>query len=151
MAEVTTIYRAVVTRDADGYWLAEVFEGQELLGATDAGNLKTLDQYCREVVAAATGLDETALPGLKLDFEFHTGSADTDRALTELRMVRAELRRAQEASDARTAVLVSTLTASGLSVRDIAAAAGITPGRVSQLAPRPKKPKKAVKKTTQDA
>jgi hypothetical protein len=75
-------YRVVVTRE-DGHWLADV---PGLQGAhTYARSLPALDQAVREVVVLAADLPDEAIPGLTLDYDYHTGDADLDATALEVR------------------------------------------------------------------
>ena len=80
-------YRVVVTRE-DGHWLADV---PELDGAhTYARSLPALDQAVREVVVLAAGLPDEAMPGLTLDYDYHTGDPELDTTALEVRRLRRE-------------------------------------------------------------
>ncbi len=76
MAAVSETYRVVVTRE-DGHWLADV---PALHGAhTYARSLPPLDQAVREVVVRAADLPDEAMPGLVLEYDYHTGAGDGGR------------------------------------------------------------------------
>jgi DNA-directed RNA polymerase specialized sigma24 family protein len=126
-------YRVIVTRE-DGHWLADV---PELEGAhTYARSLPALDQSVREVVVLAAGLPDAAMPGLSLDYDYHTGDPELDTTALEVRRLRREADELAAAATARTGQAAAQLAARGLSVRDIAALLGISPQRVSQLSAR---------------
>lgn len=126
-------YRAVITRE-DGHWLAEV---PSLQGAhTYARSLPALDQAVREVVVMAADLPDEAMPGLVLEYEYHTGDASLDRSAQEVRQLRRQADEIASAATARTSEVAAELVARGLSVRDVAALLGISPQRVSQLTAR---------------
>jgi DNA-binding NarL/FixJ family response regulator len=126
-------YRVVVTRE-EGHWLADV---PSLEGAhTFARSLPTLDQAVREVVVLAADLPDEAMPGLVLDYEYHTGDARLDAAASEVRQLRRQADEIAAAATARTGQAAAELVARGLSVRDVAALLGISPQRVSQLTAR---------------
>jgi DNA-directed RNA polymerase specialized sigma subunit len=126
-------YRVVVTRE-DGSWLADV---PALAGAhTFARSLHTLDQAVREVVVLAADLPDEAMPGLVLDYEYHTGDASLDAAALEIRQARRQAEKLAAAAAARTRLAAAELVAKGWSVRDVAALLGISPQRVSQLTSR---------------
>jgi DNA-binding NarL/FixJ family response regulator len=126
-------YRVVVTRE-DGHWLADV---PGLAGAhTYARSLPALDQAVREVVVLAAGLPDEAMPGLSVDYDYHTGDPELDTTALEVRRLRRESDELAAAATARTGQAVARLAARGLSVRDIAALLGISPQRVSQLTAR---------------
>lgn len=124
-------YRVVVTR-ADGHWLADV---PSLEGAhTYARSLPTLDQAVREVVVLAADLPDEAMPGLVLDYEYHTGDPSLDATAREVRQLRRDAEElAAAAAATRTGRAAAELVGRGLSVRDVAALLGVSPQRVSQL------------------
>jgi hypothetical protein len=127
------IYRVVVTRE-DGRWLADV---PALGGAhTYARSLPALDQAVREVVVLAADLPDEAMPGLVLDYEYHTGDASLDATALEIRQTRRQAEKLAAAAAARTGLAAADLVAKGWSVRDVAALLGISPQRVSQLTSR---------------
>ena len=91
-------YRVVVTRE-DGHWLADL---PGLPGAhTYARSLPKLDQAVREVVVLAADLPDEAMPGLTLDYDYHTGDADLDATALEVRQLRLVLDELAAAAAAR--------------------------------------------------
>lgn len=127
------IYRVVITRE-DGQWLADV---PSLEGAhTYARSLAALDQAVREVVVLAAGLPDEAMPGLVLEYDYHTGDSDLDVTAREVRQLRRQADELAATAAARTSEAAAELVARGLSVRDVAALLGISPQRVSQLTAR---------------
>ncbi len=126
-------YRVIITRD-DGHWLADV---PSLHGAhTYARSLAALDQAVREVVVLAADLPDEAMPGLVLEFEYHTGDTSLDATTREVRQLRRQADEIAAAATARTSEAAAELVARGMSVRDVAALLGISPQRVSQLTAR---------------
>ena len=126
-------YRVIITRD-DGHWLADV---PSLRGAhTYARSLSALDQAVREIVVLAADLPDEAMPGLVLEFEYHTGAARLDATTREVRQLRRQADELAAAATARTSEAAVELVARGMSVRDVAALLGISPQRVSQLTAR---------------
>jgi Homeodomain-like domain-containing protein len=126
-------YRVVVTRE-DGQWLADV---PELEGAhTYARSLPSLDRAVREAVVLAAGLPDEAMPGLVLDYDYHTGDPDLDATALEVRRLRRQADELAATAASRTGQAAAQLVARGLSVRDVAALLGISPQRVSQLTAR---------------
>lgn len=126
-------YRVVVTRE-DGRWLADL---PALAGAhTYARSLPALDQAVREVIVLAADLPDEAMPGLALDYEYHTGDASLDAAALEIRQTRRQAEKLAAVAAARTGPAAAELVAKGWSVRDVAALLGISPQRVSQLTSR---------------
>jgi DNA-binding NarL/FixJ family response regulator len=124
------VYRVVVTRE-DRHWLADVLE---LQGAhTHARSLPTLDQAVREVIVLAADLPDQAMPGLVIDYDYHTGDPELDNTAVEVRRLRHQADELATSAAARTEQAVAKLVARGLSVRDVAALLGISPQRVSQL------------------
>ena len=122
-------YKVVVTREGNN-WLAEVpgMPG----GHTYAGNLISLDDAVREVIALMEDLPEGAEAGLVLDWDFTQVDTDATEAVRLARRRRA-VDKEKEALATRTRELVLSFRAKGWSVRDIAGVLGVTPGRVSQL------------------
>jgi DNA-binding NarL/FixJ family response regulator len=126
-------YRVIISRE-EGLWLADV---PSLRGAhTYARSLSALDQAVREVVVLAADLPDEAMPGLALEFEYHTGDASLDATTREVRQLRRQADEIAAAATARTSEAAAELVARGLSVRDVAALLGISPQRVSQLTAR---------------
>jgi len=126
-------YQALVTRDA-GHRLAEV-PGRQ--GAhTYARSLPALDLAVREVIVLAADLPDAAMPGLRLDFLYHTGDPELDSTALEVRRLRRQADELAAAAAERTGEVAVQLVARGLSVRDVAALLGISPQRVSQLTAR---------------
>jgi DNA-binding NarL/FixJ family response regulator len=126
-------YEVVVTRE-DGHWLADV---PGLQGAhTYARSLPALDQAVREVIVLAADLPDAAMPGLRLDFLYHTGDPELDSTALEVRRLRRQADELAAAAAERTGEVAVQLVARGLSVRDVAALLGISPQRVSQLTAR---------------
>lgn len=124
-------YRVVVTRE-DGTWLADV---PQLAGAhTEARSLAGLDAAVREVIALVEDLPEGAEPGLQLAFEYHTGDAALDEQTAWLRAERDRIRREDSALTEFTEQLARRLRPTW-SVRDVAALLGVSPQRISQIAP----------------
>jgi hypothetical protein len=123
-------YRVVVTREGHD-WLAEMpdLEG----GHTFARTLAGLDRAVREVIVLAADLPDDAISTLRLDWEYHTGDATLDDKATAVRRIRAEADQVASAAARQTSEAARTLVSHGLSVRDTAAALGISPQRVSQL------------------
>jgi len=111
-------YEVVVTRE-HGRWLADV---PGLQGArTYARSLPALDQAVREVIVLAADLPDAAMPGLRLDFLYHTGDPELDSTALEVRRLRRQADELAAAAAARTGEVAVQLVARGLSVRDVAA------------------------------
>ncbi len=126
-------YEVVVSRE-DGHWLADV---PGLQGAhTYARSLPALDLAVREVIVLAADLPDAAMPGLRLDFLYHTGDPELDSTALEVRRLRRQADELAAAAAERTGEVAVQLVARGLSVRDVAALLGISPQRVSQLTAR---------------
>jgi len=125
-------YTVEVTREGAA-WIANV---ADLAGAhTFAHNLVALDHNVREVIALVLDLAEGAEASLELEYAYTDVPAivvDAAAFGTERKARAAEMKAMQTG----TADQVLTLAGAGYSVRDIAHLLGITPGRVSQLAPR---------------
>jgi len=123
-------YRVVVTRDEDGYWLADV---PELEGShTDASNLTALDRYVREVIVLGADLPDEAMDDLSIEYAYQTPD-DRVAEAAELRREREELARREAQLQERTRQLARALTASGYSARDTGPLLGISHQRVSQV------------------
>ncbi len=107
-------YRVVVTRE-DGHWLADV---PGLQGAhTYARSLPALDQAVREVVVLAADLPDEAMPGLVLEYDYHTGDEDLDATALEVRQLRRQAGELAAAATARTGQAAAELVARGLQRR----------------------------------
>jgi len=106
-------YEVVVTRE-DGHRLAEV-PGRQ--GArTFARSRPALDQAVREVIVLAADLPDAAMPGLRLDFLYHTGDPDLDSTALEVGRLRRQADELAAAAAARTGEVAVQLVARGLSV-----------------------------------
>jgi hypothetical protein len=127
-------FRVVVTREGDS-WLADV---PDVEGAhTWARNLPALDQAVREVIALAEDLPDGAEDGLAIDYDYRTGDVEIDRTTADLRASRARIEAESRRLEASTAAAARRL-AKTLSVRDTATLLGVSPQRISQLAPKDK-------------
>ena len=134
-------YTIKVRREADPTsgvtsFVATAYKGRRKLGTTDARHLRKLDEYVRDVVVLGDDLDDAASANLDLVWRFEGDdevagvldeAARTAAALAELRERESRLVAAQHAT-------IRTLVARGMSVRDVAAASGVSPGRVGQVA-----------------
>lgn len=128
---MSTTYHVVVTREDDS-WLADV---PQLPGVhTWARTLPKLEEYAREAIAQAEDLPVGAEAGLALAWDFRSGDPEVDTQAATLRDRRAELARAERDLAQQTAELARSLR-SRLSVRDTAAVLGVSPQRISQVAP----------------
>lgn len=125
-------YRVVVTREGDS-WLADVpdVEGTH----TWAKNLPSLDANVREAIALAEDLPEGAEPTLALAYTFDVGDADLNAVTAHLRAERERIQREERQLAEQTAVVAARLTGRDLSVRDAAMLLGVSPQRISQVAP----------------
>lgn len=122
-------YKVVVTREG-GQWMADV---PSVPGAhTFASSLGGLRRSVREVIVLMEDLPDYAEPDVELRFEV---DEDAVRAAVELAERREALARAEAALRTQTFDAIRALKAAGHSVRDVAALVGVTPGRVSQIAP----------------
>jgi predicted RNase H-like HicB family nuclease len=126
---VALMYEVDVTREGRS-WLATV---RKLPGAhTHAGNLTALRENIDEVIALVEDLPEGAeRPGVTLHFP-----DDAYELLNTAILIAAEREAAETAlSEAQTAgvSIVADLAAARYSVRDIAGALRLSPGRVSQI------------------
>lgn len=107
-------YRVVVIREHKS-WLADV---PELEGAhTWATNLPAVDRAVREVIILAADLDEDEGDGLELDWDIHTGDADLDEELAELRRKRAEMTQLESDVVRGTAISARHIVRTGFPVR----------------------------------
>jgi hypothetical protein len=88
-----------------------------------------------EVVVLTADLPDEAMPGLALDYDYHTGDAGLDATALEVRQLRRQADELAAAAAARSGQAAAELVARGLSVRDVAGL-GISPQRVSQLTAR---------------
>lgn len=122
-------YTAVVTREGDA-WLGDV---PSLQGAhTWASTLDKLHESVRDVVILADDLPDDAQPSIEFEYRLDDPLLRDAVALADRRRefeVAAErLRHELEQS-------IHALRGAGHSVRETAALVGVTPGRVSQVAP----------------
>jgi predicted transcriptional regulator len=138
MAEMSDrTYRVVVTRERDA-WLADVpgIEGTH----TWAKNLPRLDHDVREAIALAEDLPDGAEATLQLDYAYHTGDKSLDAITAKLRAERERIQQADRHLAEQTASVAEQLVARhSMSVRDVAALLAVSPQRVSQVAPQPKR------------
>lgn len=133
MAPVT--YTVEVTREGDA-WIADVVD---LPGAhTYARNLTALDDAVHEVIALVTDApDDADRPPLHY---VYAGVDETFLEAAKLGEAREDIEARQRQLTLASAVAAGKLAAAGYSVRDIAGALKLSPGRVSQVlneSPRP--------------
>jgi len=83
-----------------------------------------------------TRLRELLGPGAEFGFRLSPSDPDADAAVTTLVEARANLLRAEEAAREAAEHAARILTAQGWTTRDAGAALGLSPQRISQLAPR---------------
>ncbi|MDT4936104.1 MAG: hypothetical protein QOK11_3996 [Pseudonocardiales bacterium] len=122
-------YEVVITREGDD-WLADV---PAVPGAhTFARSLPSLFASVREVIVLMDDLDDDAEPDVTFRFEVADELVD---AAVSVRKRRADLADLEARVQAETAKTVERLSRAGYSVRDAAALVGVTPGRISQMAP----------------
>ncbi len=120
-------YTAIVTREGDS-WIGEV---QELTGAhTFARNLPTLRRNLQEVIGLVLNAPEDQTFDIDLHFE---GISDDFAEAVAIGERRELLDVQQKELASSTAELAARLAKQGWSVRDIAVALHLTPGRVSQV------------------
>jgi hypothetical protein len=126
MAPVT--YTVEVTREGDA-WIADVID---LPGAhTFARNLTALDDAVHEVIALVTDApDDADRPPLHY---VYAGVDETFLEAAKLGEAREDIEARQRQLTLASAVAAARLAAAGYSVRDIAGALKLTPGRVSQI------------------
>jgi hypothetical protein len=89
----------------------------------------------REVVVLAAGLPGEAMPGLVVDYGYHTGDPDLDATALEERRLRRRAGELAAAAVCRTGQAAAQLVARGLPVRDAAALLGISPARERNESP----------------
>lgn len=122
-------YTVKVVREDDA-WVADVVG---LAGAhTYARNLTSLDANVREVIALVEDLEDGAEPGLDVSYEYSNVSPLFVQAVA-IGEERRELEARQADLLERMGVIAPKLVAAGESMRDIAAALQMSPGRVSQI------------------
>ncbi|MGH3679323.1 MAG: hypothetical protein ACRDT2_03430 [Natronosporangium sp.] len=118
-----------VTRE-EGWWLASV---DGLAGAhTEARTLTTLDTYVREVIVLAADLPDETMPDLDIIYHFDQPGLE---AAARMAARRRRLERAHQRVVAESSAAARQLVAAGYSTRDAAMVLGLTPGRISQIAP----------------
>lgn len=124
-----TTYEVVVTRE-DNQWLADV---PTVPGThTFASSLGGLRRSVREVIVLMDDLPDDAEPEITFRFEVDD---DAVRSAVEVAQRRDALAAAEAELRAQTLDAIHALKSGGHSVRDVAALVGLTPGRVSQVAP----------------
>lgn len=131
-------YRVVVTREGDA-WLADV---PDLEGVhTWAKNLPSLDANVREAIALAEDLPDEYDEGcLNLSYTYDIGDPELNTATAHLRAERERIQREERQLAERTATLAAQLTKRSMSVRDAARLLGVSPQRISQVAPKSSRP-----------
>jgi predicted RNase H-like HicB family nuclease len=128
MADTMT-YQVIVTREGD-QWLADV---PDVPGAhTFANSLDGLRRAVREVIVLMDDLPDDAQPDVTFTFDVED---ETVQAAVEVARRRDELEAAEAELRKATLDTIRALKSRGHSVRDVAALVGVTPGRVSQVAP----------------
>lgn len=126
-------YAVNVTRE-EGWWLASV---DGLAGAhTEARTLTTLDTYVREVIVLAADLPDETMPDLDIVYHFDRPGLE---AAARMAARRRRLERAHQRVVAESSAAARQLVAAGYSTRDAAVVLGLTPGRISQIAPSAKR------------
>lgn len=122
-------YSVSVSREG-ALWLAEVADVSG--GHTFAESLAKLDRYVREVIVLGCDLDEDQAGRLDLMWDFSAVAPVASEAA-----LLAQTRRRLDADRTRlaeqTREVAKRLVEQGWSVRDAAAALGVSPGRISQL------------------
>lgn len=121
-------YRVQVSREGSA-WIATV---ENVEGAHTWGRgLRHLDDSVRETIILADDLPDDAQ--FELDWVFTTGNPEIDHSAATLRERRHQVTRAASELASETDQLVHALREQGLSVRDTATIAGISPARVGQF------------------
>ncbi|MFT3944451.1 MAG: hypothetical protein QM705_11625 [Ancrocorticia sp.] len=122
-------YDFVVTREGD-QWLGECV--QEPAAHTWAKTLAALQREAIDAVILAADLPDDASPVIHL-VPGH-GLSESMHEAIELGNWRARIRQEEADLRERTIHAVRSLSEEGYSVRDIAGAVGLTPGRITQIA-----------------
>lgn len=129
MDEIMKRYTVTVTRE-DGHLLAEI---ANLRGAhTYAGNILSLEDSVREVIALIEDLPAGAEQQLNLDWNFDALGPLAAEAHT-LHLERARVQVAVDELARKTRTTIRALVEEGWSTRDVAGLVGTSPGRVSQI------------------
>src|ERR1039458_6749350 len=100
---------------------------------TYARSLPVLDQAVREVIVLAADLPDEAMPGLAVDYDYHTGDPELDVTALEVRRLRREADELAAASAARTGQAADRLVPGGLPGGGVGGLLVIAPPGVSQL------------------
>lgn len=131
MAAVNT-YTATVVKE-DGYWQADV---PDLPGAhAFAKTLTNLRHELADAIILSADLDDDT--DVTIDFELVDGQDDVMITAFELARARHRLDTEMAALQRWTGEVSAQMVGTGHSVREVAGALDITPGRVSQLAAQP--------------
>jgi DNA-directed RNA polymerase specialized sigma24 family protein len=126
---------AVASREGD-WWVVEVSG----YGATQARRLDDIEPMVADLVASLEDTTPSAVEVTSLVVRLNAG---LDAALQETKAAVQAAATAQKQAGQQQRELVRRLRARNLSVREVAAVLGVTPGRVSQLAkttPKPRRP-----------
>ncbi|SPT53693.1 Uncharacterised protein [Actinomyces bovis] len=122
-------YTATVTREGEA-WLAEC--DQEPTAHTWATTLTALRREIADAIILAADLPDDVSVTVRLTAG--DGVNDAVARAIELGNRRADLRAAENALRDDTLATVHDLLGAGWSVRDVAGAVGLTPGRIAQIA-----------------
>lgn len=122
-------HTVTVTRE-DDWWLAHV-HGLDGGAHTEARTLTGLDAGVRDLIVLAEDLPDEAAADLDVTYRYDVDD-ETVRAAGSLAAERARVAHVERVRT-QTARLAVDMRRRGYSVRDTAAALGITPGRVTQL------------------
>lgn len=124
-------YVATVTREGT-YWLADV---DGLPGAhAYARTLKRLREELTDAIILSADLPEDANPEISFVLDAGVDRSETLRMAFALAQERRDLQAREAILHEQVAEVVTELVGGGYSVRDVAGALDVTPGRVSQLA-----------------
>jgi DNA-directed RNA polymerase specialized sigma24 family protein len=116
---------AVASREGD-WWVVEVAG----YGTTQARRLDDVEPMAADLVASLADVDVSAIEVTNVIVRLNDG---LDVAITEAQAAVTAAAKAQQQAGQQQRELVRQLRARNLSVREVAALLGVTPGRVSQL------------------
>lgn len=122
-------YNVVAERDEAGWWAVRVDELPGVL--TQAKRLDQVEGYAREAIDVAISIGHARKGKYSVEVDARVPGFDAE--LEAVRGLRADAERVQAEATERTRAIARRLADSGLTVRDIGAALGLSHQRAAQL------------------